>query len=256
LLDAVNPYTMLTFGQVIFFLILILVSFMSSAAEVALFSLTRSDIEVLRNDPGKISQRIWQLVNEPKRLLATILLTNNFVNIAAILVASTVMHNVGLYHGWDRLNFAINLGLLHIDVPIQFLVNVILITAILLLFGEIIPKIYAARHYHEFVPFISGPLLLFKQILKPLSSLLIRTTRFIDHRLQNKENTASIEEIRHAIELTSVNPDHQEERNILKGIVNLSNITVKSIMRARVDVKAVEVSTPLIELLEYINEHN
>jgi gliding motility-associated protein GldE len=255
LLDT-GPFDFTFLGQFILFFLLIICSFFASASEVALFSLSRSDIEFFRNDTSKSAQRIWSLVNEPKRLLATILITNNFVNIAAILVASTIMRNVGNHYGWDSMNFPINLGFARWEMPVEFLVNVLLITSVILLFGEIMPKVYAARHASRLVTLISGPLYFLREVLRPLSFVLIRSTRFIDKRVQQKEGSASLEDLRNAIHITPVDDDQMDEREILKGIVNLSHITVKSIMRARVDVKAVEIETPLEELIAFINEHN
>lgn len=218
-------------------------SFMASGAEVAFFSLTKSEIEEFREDSKSESQRIWQLISDSKRLLATILITNNFVNVAAILVASNLLRHFGEQYVWGE--------------EVQIFLEVILITALLLLFGEIVPKVYAARNRMRLVNLLAMPLMVIRYLVKPLAWVLINGTRFIDRRVKLYEESTSLEDLRQAIDLTTARTEEeQDEQDILKGIVNFGNITVRTIMRARVDVKAVDIETPLPDLLEFIRENN
>ncbi len=236
-------------GQLILFVLLIMVSFMVSGAEVAFFSLTKLEIEQFKNDESKEAQLVWSLISLPKRLLATILITNNLMNVAAILVGSTLIRMLADVFSW------VDFTLFEMNIPLVFLLNVVLITSVLLFFGEIIPKVYAARNRHQLVMLLARPLGLLRWFFKPLSAGLIEGTRFIEKHMQLKETGASIEDLKHAIDLTTDDIRDKDEKDILKGIVNFGNIPVKSIMRARVDVKAIELNTPQEEILAYINEH-
>ena len=247
LLDQLPWWPELTLEFILFGL-LIMISFMASSAEVAFFSLTKAEIDDLKDDESKKSQQIWRLfskpdrIDGPKQLLATILITNNFVNVAAILVASNILRTFGSIYEWGD--------------SIRFLLEVVVITSVLLFFGEIIPKVYAARYKTRLVNLMARPFEVLKRVFRPLSRTLIRATKFIDRRVQLKETHVSLVDLKHAIDLTTTDIADKEEKEILKGIVNFGNIPVKSIMRARVDVVAVDIHTPLEELVQFINDQS
>ena len=225
---------------------------MVSGAEVAFFSLSKSQIEEFRKDDKPVAQRILWLISKPKLLLATILITNNFVNVAAILVATHVLRAfAGLYH-WDEISWK----MLGSEVSLQFFIDVIVITSLILFFGEIVPKEFASKNRLYMVTVLALPLIILRWLFYPISRFLIRITGFIDKRISLKDDHTSLEDLKHAIDLASNGEEDREEKDILKGIVNFSNIPVKSIMRARVDVIAVEVATPLEALVEHINAHS
>ncbi len=226
---------------------------MVSGAEVAFFSLTKSQIEGFRKDDKPVSQRILWLINKPKLLLATILITNNFVNVAAILVATHVLREFAQLYHWDEISWQI----LGSEVSLQFFIDVILITSLILFFGEIVPKVFASKNRMRMVTALALPLILLRWFFFPVSRFLIRITGFIDKRISLKEDQTSLEDLKHAIDLAASNGEEdREEKDILKGIVNFSNIPVKRIMRARVDVIAAEINTPLEALIEHINAHS
>ncbi|WNJ20820.1 gliding motility-associated protein GldE [Pontibacter sp. G13] len=230
------------------FIVLIVLSFMASGAEVAYFSLTKPEIDEFKEADKPEGKRVWNLISEPKKLLATILITNNFVNVAAILVASAFLRDLPGRADWNP-QFAA-------------LIEVVVITALLLFFGEIIPKVFAAKNRITLVKLLSWPLWLLKKLLSPLAQMLIRGTSIVEKRVKLKEEQVSLDDLRHAISLTSGGKaeETEEEENgndeILKGIVNFSNIAVKSVMRARVNVIAVDISMPFQELLDFIRENN
>ena len=235
--------------QVTIFIGLILLSFLASGSEVAYFSLTKPEIDTFRDSEERKDKRVWKLlstpdrVEAPRRLLATILITNNLVNVAAILVGSNVLHIFSEHFG--------------IDSGIQLLLDLIFITSFLLLFGEITPKVYAARFGIRIVYQLARPLLFLRSFFFPISWLLIKGTSFIDKRVNITEASASLDDLKQAIDLTTGDDEaEKEEREILKGIVNFSNIPVRSIMRARVDVMSVDISIGMEELLDFINEVN
>ena len=143
---------------------------------------------------------------------------------------------------------------IQLSATVHFLINIVLITSILLFFGEIIPKVYASKNKLYIVRKLALPLDLLRRFFKPLAFILIEGTRFIDKRVQLKEEGTSLEDLKHAIDLTTDGETDKEEKEILKGIVNFGNIPVKSIMRARVDVEAVEINTPFEELISLIQE--
>ncbi|MEZ4827984.1 MAG: gliding motility-associated protein GldE [Bacteroidia bacterium] len=243
-------------GQYILFFVLITVSFVVSATEVAFFSLSKSEIEEYKQNPARDSQRIWHLISLPKRLLATILISNNFVNVAAILVGSAIIQAYASAYDWSAYNLNFFIGSAEYSLTLEFLLNLVLITSIILFFGEIVPKVYAAKNRHIIVKRVAVPLEILRTIFKPLSWVLIEGTRFIDDKFKVKETSASLDDLRHAINITATDEASKEEKDILKGIVNFSNITVKNIMRARVDVKAIDIQMPFEELMNFINEHN
>lgn len=238
--------------QLLLLIVFIAISFMVSGAEVAYFTLTKPQIEEFRQKESPVSQRILWLISRPKVLLATILLTNNFVNVAAILVATHILGVLGAYYQWDQLSW----HLMDFDISVQFFIDVILITSLLLFFGEIVPKVYANKNRLKMVKLLALPLIMLRWFFNPASRLLISMTNFLDNRINLKEDQTSLEDLKHAIDLAAHGEENKEEKDILKGIVNFSNIPVKSIMRARVDVIAAEISTPFEELIDYINAHN
>ncbi|MEM6803982.1 MAG: gliding motility-associated protein GldE [Bacteroidota bacterium] len=244
LLDQLVWWPNLTL-QFLLFLLLIFGSFFASGSEIAFFSLTKKDLDKLEEEEKASSRRILRLLTYPdkisasKKLLATILITNNFMNVAAILVASSILREFQKVYYWSE--------------TVNFLLNLVLITSILLFFGEIIPKVYASKYSKRLVHLLSGPFEGLKYFLSPFSRLLIRGTTFIDKRVKLKEKHTSLEDLKHAIDLTTDDVADKEEKGILKSIVNFSNIPVKSIMRARVDVIAIDINEPLDAILALIN---
>lgn len=232
-----------TLGQILLFIVLIVGSFLASGAEIAFFSLTKAEIEEFRVSQSREAQRVWYLINDGKRLLATILITNNFVNVAAILVASNLLQFYADQYQWNE--------------QLHLILEIVLITGLLLLFGEIVPKVYASRNRLRLVSLLSLPLEVLRWLCRPLAWVLIRGTQFIDRRVKLYEESASLEDLRHAIDLTTPSSEEEkEEQDILKGIVNFSNTTVRSIMRARVDVAAVEANMSFEALVAFIQELN
>lgn len=241
-------------GQIVLFFLFIGISFLVSGAEVAFFSLTKAEIEDFRHSQTGTSQRIWRLFSQPQRLLATILISNNLANVAAILVGSSAIQQIAELQNWQ--SQALDLGLF--DVSVQFLLDVLVITSIILFLGEIVPKVYATKNRILLVQSLSLPLDILSKIFYPLSWLLIRTTSFLQNSVNVRNSQTSLEDLKQAIDITKHNGSDKEkdEQEILRGIVNFSNIPVKSIMKARVDVIAIDLSITWDDLLELINNHN
>jgi len=228
------------------FVLLLGISFFVSGAEAAFFSLSHAELSTFREDDHPISQRICRLMYHEKKLLATILIANNFANVGAILVATYML-------GFVNETYEMNEQL-------QWLIEVVLITGMLLLFGEIVPKVFATKNKIRYVKALATPMTFLVNIFTFPASWLIGLNSSIEHIFsfgsKNHDAGASIEDLRHAINLTSSDNESKDEKDILKGIANFSNIPVRSIMRARVDVIAIENHTPFDELVDIIQRHN
>jgi gliding motility-associated protein GldE len=244
----INPDWSTNIGLVIILFLVILImlgiSTITSAAENAYFSLTPSDIADLKDDEKKSAQFAIKLLKEPdeeaagKTLLASILLINNFTNIFVVISSSLLLSMV----------FQLELY------PVAgFLFEVVLITFIIVLISEVTPKIYATQNALSVVHRMSVPLYYSQKLLKPFIWVLTKSSNFLDKYFETKQQTVSLEELNHAIEITS-DEDLTDEKNILKSLVNFGNISVKQIMKSRLDVMAVEQSTPFEELMVKVNE--
>ncbi len=211
------------FLLLIFFLILL--SAFLSGSEVAIFGLTNIQKETLINEEqNKNSQRIIKLIADPKKLLATILIGNNLVNVAIVLVSSLMMNNI----------FEIYI----LSPLLSFIVQVVLVTFLILLFGEVIPKVYANNYNLKFSKLMAFPISILKIVFSPLSNLLISSTSIIDKKIDKKIELLNADELEFALDLTKDSVDNKEEKKILEGIVKFGNTDVKQIMTPRTDVVA------------------
>ncbi|MBN2893969.1 MAG: gliding motility-associated protein GldE [Bacteroidales bacterium] len=222
--------------EIVFFILLILLSALISGSEVAYFSLTPRIIHSLENSTSKADKKVLKLIREPDRLLATILITNNFVNIAIVVLATYITASL--------INFGEVLWL-------KFVVEAVVVTFIILLFGEIIPKIYANRYNKSFALIMSVPLTAFGKILYPFATILVKSTNIVNKRIQGT-NALSMSDLSHAIDITS--GPTQNEKKILKRVVNFSNIEVREIMTPRVDVVTLNKNYKLSVLKKIITE--
>jgi len=207
-------------------ILLIICSGIVSGSEVAFFSLNAQDKEDLSKEEFKSDKRVLKLLEDNNYLLATILIGNNFFNIAVIILSYFSLGQI-LDFGGNAL--------------VELLVNTLLITFIIVLFGEIIPKIFARSNRLRMARLASLPLILLYKIALPLSFLLVNCSNFIQNRvLKNSESEVDIDEIEDAIDLTYTEESLNDDNKILKGIINFGNITVKQIMKARVDMVAID----------------
>ncbi len=221
-------------------LLLLFFSAMVSGSEVAFFSLKTKEIDVLREKGTLNSKRLLGLLERPKRLLATILIANNFLNIAVIILSFFVSRRLALLFDFT------------FHPLVAFILQVILITFIILLFAEVLPKIYAAQYPMRFAGFMTAPLIFCRKLFYPFSSLLIKSTNFIDNRLAKNNRSISMKELSHALEIASDEKTSEEDKKILRGIVQFGNIYAREIMRPRMDVVSVEFNTTFDKLLEII----
>jgi len=219
-------------------LILLVFSALLSGSEVAYFSLGPTEKHKIA---GKLSRKNFHLLKNlesPEQLLATILVANNFVNVGIVILSSFTIDSL--------VNFT--------DEPIiGFCCQVLVISSVILLFGEIIPKIYSTRHSLKFARFISTPLYYLIKILKPLNSVLIFSTSFINNRIRAYNQHISVDELSQALELTSPT-ELKEDKDILKGIVKFGNKSVVEIMHSRVDVVSADLDFSFTKIMNLITE--
>ncbi len=222
---------------IILVLSLLLLSALISGSEVAYFSLSPNDKEAIKHIKDKKNIILASLLERPKRLLATILIANNFVNVA-IVIFSTYITNIVI---GDNLS-----------PTAEFIIQVVLITFLLLLLGEVIPKIYANKDPLKLAKFVAFGIYYLRFFLSPFSSILVNSTNFIDKRIKKKGHSISVDELSKALELTSDDNDRDDEQRILEGIVKFGNTDVKQVMTSRVDVISIEESMTYKEVIELI----
>jgi putative hemolysin len=226
-----NAEVLISFCIVI---LLVICSAFISGAEVAYFSLKASELDDLAKENK--SSVILKLLKKPNRLLATILIANNFINVA-IIVLSAYLTSLAISFPEGS--------------PLEFIFQVVIITLLLVLFGEITPKVYANQNAKKFSLNMAKPLIFLTKVFYPLSYLLVATTNFIDKRLAQKQTEVSVEEITKALDITE-HESKEDERKILRSIVEFGNTDVKEVMKSRVDVLAIEHKIKFKEVLQLI----
>lgn len=243
-------------------ILLIACSGLISGSEIAFFSLTQNDIEALKNEKSEESRRVLDLLDTSRYLLATILIANNFVNIAIAVVSGYILGMLlpePLLLSWGQfLQGTFAAAPEKIAANIRFLIEIGVVTSILVLFGEVMPKVYANLNPRPLLRIMTRPFLVLRWLFYPLNKFLVEGTRIIERRLNRNakpSNARSLQEIDQAIELTvSHEMDSAQDVGILKSIVKFSNITVRQIMRTRVDVAALDLKTPFDELLDIVKD--
>ena len=221
-------------------LILLALSGLISGSEVAFFSLTHDQISKCKSSTDKREQRIGQLLYNPKRLLATILIANNLINIFIVTISTFATWKIVGPQGREGVAIAI---------------LTISITALIIFFGEIIPKVYANHNGIGFAKRTSGLLAFMDKFFRPASWFLMAVTGLIEKRMEKKGYNLSVEEINQALEI-SVEKEAvtEEEKGILKGIVNFGTLSVKQVMRSRMDITSIDIETDFHELMNQVNK--
>ena len=262
LLDVSSPELLLGLLAIV---LLLGCSALISGSEVAYFSLTHEDFKQLKAAESVNGIRILKLTEQPRRLLATILISNNFINIAIVILSDFVLQNLllpGTFEQWSVTILSWFTTPNAVEVArlgrfISFLITVAGVTFLLVLFGEVAPKIYAKLNNKRLALLMARPLSVLLAVFRPFSMLLVGSTRMIERQLAHRSPSAntSREEIDEAIELT-VRQEQGARRDIdiLKSIVKFGDVTVKQIMRSRVDVVAVDFRVGYHELLALVKE--
>ncbi|WP_179383013.1 gliding motility-associated protein GldE [Muricauda sp. ARW1Y1] len=225
--------------KIVVLVLLLACSALISAAEVALFGLSQTDVNEMQESNSSRSKLIVELLAKPKKLLATILITNNAINIGIVLLFSSIGNTI----------FA------EIDGTLRFLLEVVVATFLILMFGEILPKIYANRNRVQFSQFIAVPLKVLNYIFTPLSSPMRSVTLFMEDKLGKKKSNLSINHLSQALELASEGDTTKEEQKILEGIVTFGNTDTKQVMCPRIDIFALNEKMKFPEVMEEIKEN-
>ncbi len=223
-------------GFVLLFLLLIC-SALISGAEVSLFSLTRADIDNGLEQKSKRIQIISKLLERPKKLLATILVANNFINISIVILFAYLSGDV-----FDGIS----------SPALKFTIEVVIITFLILLFGEILPKIYASRNNVKFASFMAYPLKVLDFLFAPISLPMQSVTLSIHNVLGKQKSNISVDQLSQALELTSEDDTTKEEHKILQGIVEFGNTDTKQVMRPRIDIFALNIEQKYTEIMPEI----
>lgn len=227
-------------SELLLLCVLLFFSALISGAEVALFSLLKSDIDTGLDEQPQAFNIISKLLERPKKLLATILVANNFINIGIVILfaylGETLFKNVEI--AWVR-----------------FLLEVVVITFLILLFGEIVPKIYASRNRIKFAVFMSIPLKVLDVVFSPISLPMRHITLAIHQKLGKQKSNLSVDQLSQALELTTHSDTSVEEHKILQGIVSFGNTDTKQVMRPRMDIFALNEDQKFLEIIPEIIEN-
>ena len=226
-------------------LILLFCSALISGAEVAFFGLSPTDLNEIEEEKTTKGKIVVGLLNKPKKLLATILVTNNAINIGIVLLFNTI---------GDTIFSAINYQLFGY-ISVRFLLEVVIATFLILMFGEILPKIYAIRNRRRFSHFMAYPLKILDFVFTPLSLPMNSVSQLMYDKLGRQKSNLSVDHLSQALELTSEGDTTKEEQKILEGIVSFGNTDTKQVMRPRIDIFALSEEMKFTEVLHEINKH-
>ncbi|MFP9112332.1 gliding motility-associated protein GldE [Flavobacterium sp. RHBU_3] len=217
--------------------LLLFCSAIISGTEVALFSLSADDLNSIKQRSPRQGSLIATLLEKPKKLLATIVITNAFINLSVILY----------FFRMDCLS--------GVPLPsLRFVLEVAIITILILLFGEVLPKVYAARNSRIFASRIAYPLFVLDKVLTPISTPMRNITLWLNKKITPPQSELDVDRLSQALELTDYGDANQEEQKILEGIVSFGSTDVKQVMTPRIDVFALDINSPYSEVLAKITE--
>ncbi|MBQ4055742.1 MAG: gliding motility-associated protein GldE [Bacteroidaceae bacterium] len=229
-------------GELVAIVLAVLLLFASgfvSASEIAFFSLSPSDLNDIEEENHASDKHIKSLLADSERLLATILISNNFVNVTIIMLCNYFFAGV------------IDFGT---SVVLEFLVITVVLTFLLLLFGEIMPKIYSAQYTLKFTRFAAPVISALRKVFSPFSNMLVRSSVLVNKCVSKKNYNISVDELSQALELTDKN-EISEESNILEGVIRFGGETAKEVMTPRLDIVDLEIQTPFSEVLDCVVEN-
>lgn len=230
-----NPLTTSTIIDLVVVVVLLVCSALISGSEVAYFSLTPREKESLEESDTRKSNIALEMLKKPEDLLANILISNNFVNVAIVILSSFVTTSV-----MDASALPV----------IGFIIQVVVITFMILLFGEIVPKIYAEKKSESFAMFMAVPLEVLSKLFRPLIYLLTKSTSMVNKAMAGKKQYISMEDLSEALDIaTGV---FSEEKKMLEGIVKFSNLEASEIMKPRMDVVIIDINTSMKELIKVV----
>ena len=221
-------------------MLLLIVSGFASGSEIAIFSLTPNDVSELQEGKTDADRKVISLREDSERTLATILIVNNLVNVTIIMLCNYFFAHV------------VDFGQAY---WLQFVCLTVLLTFLLLLFGEIMPKVYSAHKPVEFCRKVVGPLCFCRKVFYPFAYILIRSGILAEKVVQKENRILSVDDLEQALELTD-KEEIKEEKNILESIVRFGDETAKEVMTSRQDVTVLDMQSPFTEVLKCIVENN
>jgi gliding motility-associated protein gldE len=236
-----NPIFLGVVIAILITIVLLGLSAFASASEIAYFSLSPSDLSELSEERTEQDKAINMLRDDSERTLATILITNNFVNVTIIMLCNYIFTSL-VYFG-EKAYW------------LQFLIVTVLLTFLLLLFGEIIPKVYSREDPLAFCRRSVSGILFFRRLFWVFESILLRSGFLASKVIKNDQQMLSVDELEHALELTDKN-DIKEEQKMLQGIVRFGDETVREVMTSRQDIVALNINSPFSDVLKSIIENN
>jgi len=243
LIVILNTSAIQTQGITILFVLLFFLlafTFIVSGAEVAFFSLTYKDINVLKTKQQAIYKRIVLLLEEPKTLLGSLLIASTFANIAIIIISNVLLDKLIVFN--DTFEW------------VEFLIKVAIVTFVLVLFGEVMPKVMAAQNNIRFAKDVGWMVEIIAYLFKGLSNWLVKYSDIVEKKLAQKSTGLNTnEELYHAIDLTHTE-SNESEKNILKGVLKFANTSVKQIMKTRLDVHGIDYESSFKEVLKHVTE--
>lgn len=221
-------------------IVLLMMSALVSGSEVAFFSLSHEDLAKCKNSNQPTEQNIITLLKNPKELLATILILNNFINVGIVTLSTFVT--------WEIVGTKETEGLLVV-------ILTAIITFLIVFYGEIVPKVYANQNNLSFAGRMSGFLIVAGKFFTPISWALMSVSNIIEKRVKQKGFNISVDELHQALEITSNHETTDEERGILKGIVNFGTLSVRQVMKSRIDITAFDIEEDYHVLMDQINKN-
>lgn len=233
-------------------LVLIVCSALMSSSEIAFFSLTGAEVEQLKESDDATDKRVVLLLDRPRYLLSTMLVANNLVNIGVVVTSYFVTRGF-----FDMVQLPDVWSIGTVEIPrygVEFVWNVVVVTFILVLFGEATPKIFATHNKLKIARAMSGVFVVLNKFFSPLNFLLVGSTRALEKKLKRYNTEIDIEEINKAIEITVETKESKQDARLLKGIVYFGNIVVKQVMRPRTEVAAIDSELNFKELMDFVKE--
>lgn len=234
-----HPITTGTVIAVLLTAFLLLVSGFASGSEIAFFSLSPQDLEELDTDKNPCDARIEQLRNDSERTLATILIANNFVNVTIIMLCNYIFSSLVQFKvAW-----------------LEFIVITVLLTFMLLLFGEIMPKIYSRQAPLKFCRKAVSGIMFLRKVFWPLETILIKSGMIAEKAVPKESRQLSVDDLEQALELTDED-DIKDEQSMLQGIIRFGDETANDVMTPRQDIENIEIHSSFKEVLQFINDNN
>jgi putative hemolysin len=231
------PITAKVILEIIVFIFLLICSAMISAGEVAFFSMKPADLKKLEESKNKKAHMVLHCLENPEKVLATILISCNLANITIVILSTYITNSI------------FDFSQAHL---LGFIFQIVIVTFLILLIGEIMPKVFASENRIRVAQTMAYPFKVLSIVFYPLSSLLLSSTSFVQKKISSKKPNLSVDDLSDALEITS--ESLKDDKSILEGIVNFGNIEVNEIMRPRLDVVAINIETSFTKLLSVVVE--